>query len=114
MRYKMKNWLLSLLLLFVMPLSAKEKVFEQAAYAQSRTFRGELAELYVKGGREAVRTLTEKNLLRSNGGVLQTNPSFHLTMADKKTAVKIPKKVARPLCLIRGKVQTKGPRSARP
>ncbi len=45
--------------------------FEQAAQAQSRSFRGELVELYDKKGREAVPALTEENLLRFDREVLQ-------------------------------------------
>ncbi|HSX03783.1 MAG TPA: hypothetical protein VLG76_03540, partial [Rhabdochlamydiaceae bacterium] len=50
-------------------LAALEKAFEQAARAQSRSSRGESAELYYNGARSSD-PLTEKNLLRTNGGVL--------------------------------------------
>jgi ADP-heptose:LPS heptosyltransferase len=52
---------------------AKEQTLEQDARAQSRSFKGELAELYDNGARSSD-PLTEENLLCSNRGVLQFFP----------------------------------------
>jgi hypothetical protein len=51
------------------PEKKEKSILEQAARAQSRSFRGELAELYYYAAQAC--PLTEENLLRSNGGVLQ-------------------------------------------